>query len=183
MPCYACCCNTEVYSFVFGIGCIIFISCYCIIHILEWKWLCSWMQGVPDLTCWGCCWPPQSRDSHRQKSKAAQPVKEVHPIFGGIGENHPDTDNLCLEGKMSTSMCHQMLSVDIHHRSIVNWTKPDQWPMPKSLSAYMSMGWEILNWIFIQKKPEHYSLVAPVVVDIEGSIVPRTLLLSGFEGT
>merc|ERR1712179_649670 len=44
---------------------------------------------------------------------------------------------------MSTCMCHQMLSVDIHHCRVVNTAKP-----------------------------EYYPLVMPVVVHIEGAIIP-----------
>ena len=130
-----------------------------------------WINGVLDFTCWGCCSPPQSHDSHRQKSKAAQPMKIVFSLLMlwqpppqredvTKSPSSPSTsstsstsaitiiiscDNLRLKGKVSTGVCHQMLSIDIHHRRIVNWTKPEPCKNYDGQCGNVSMGWEILN--------------------------------------
>ena len=103
-----------------------------------WSLSCShWIEGgsypvFPSdvFTCWVCCSLPLSHDSHRQKSKAAQPMMTVFGLckkIQSIWRGKWWWQDLSLKGKMPTSMCHQMLSVDINHCCVVNATKPEPW--------------------------------------------------------
>ena len=65
---------------------------------------------------------------------------------------------------MPSSVCYQMLSVDVNHRCIVNASKPE---------PYNTMI--VVRMCSIKQPPplpKHYPLVLPVGIHIECAIVP-----------